>query len=183
MTTKISDADWLKLRDFNHIISKNIKKRLPEDWDLTLDEIQSVVNGTFVQLLNNYREGAMSPTSYCWQFAERVAYNTLISEYRRLKAQWDFDDLFGEDKDDDEPCKHKVVDADIQRISVSERHTRENRMLVDQIIQAMPKIDQMIAQMIMEGYSEREVAKELGFESKTSVVKRMKKYGKLFERR
>lgn len=113
MSIKLSDADWMKLRDFNHIISKNIKKRLPEDWDLTLDEIQSVVNGTFVQLLNNYKEGAMSPTSYCWHYAERYTYRDLIREYRRLKHQETFDAWCEEDKNDTKPCKHKVVDADI----------------------------------------------------------------------
>lgn len=70
---KLSDADWLKLRDFSKVITANLKQKLPGDWYLSDDDIQGVVYGTFIKILRSYRPGAMSPTSYCWQFAEKAA--------------------------------------------------------------------------------------------------------------
>lgn len=82
---KLSDSDWLKLRDFSKAITASLKPKLPGDWYLSDDDIQGAVYGTFVKLLQGYRPGAMSPTSYCWQYAERWTYLTLMAEYRRLK--------------------------------------------------------------------------------------------------
>lgn len=70
---KLSDADWLKLRDFSKSITASLKQKLPGDWYLSDDDIQGVVYGTFIKILRSYKPGAMSPTSYCWQFAEKAA--------------------------------------------------------------------------------------------------------------
>ena len=40
----------------------------------------------------------------------------------------------------------------------------------------MPKLDRMIAEMVMEGHSYNEIARELGIDRKTAM-RRMKKYG------
>jgi len=103
---RLSDADWLKLRDFSKRISSNIMRKLPGDWLLSDDDVQGAVYGTFVKLLANYRPGAMSPTSYCWQFAERWTLLTLMNEYRRLKKQVALDDL-EEPADDDEYAERR----------------------------------------------------------------------------
>ena len=39
----LTEADWLKLHDFNKQIAKRIQMRLPSDWYLTLDEIEGAV--------------------------------------------------------------------------------------------------------------------------------------------
>ena len=88
---------------------------------LSLEEIEGAVYDTFIKLLNNYKEGAMSPTSYCWQFGEQYTYRDLMREYKHLKNQVELDELYGEDKDDDEPCKHKYGVGDVKALTVDER--------------------------------------------------------------
>lgn len=174
---RLSDADWQKLREFNAKISKNIQQKLPDTWKLPLEDIQSAVYGTFIQLLSNYRPGAMSPTSYCWQYAEIITFKKLIHEYNRLYVQMNLDNEIGADKDDDEPCRHTYGKAKyLKELTVDDREARDNKLQVSDIIEKMPRIDRMIAEMIMEGYSYREIAKELGYENQMSVVKRMRKY-------
>lgn len=65
--------------------------KLPSDWCLTLEDIEGAVYGTFIKLLNNYESGAMSPTSYCYQFGEQYTYRDLMREYGKLKKQDTFD--------------------------------------------------------------------------------------------
>lgn len=163
------------MRDFNKLISNKIRQRLPKDWQLTLDEIESAVYDTFIKLLNNYNDGAMSPTSYCFQFAEKYTYRDLIREYRRLKNQETLDALYGEDYNDDEPCKHKVVNENANAVTTNPRHTLNIHLKVVELLDKMPKIDKMIAELIMDGKSYREIANEVGM-SQVAVMKRMKKY-------
>lgn len=84
---KYIDIDWSKLNGFNHAISNNIKSKLPGDWYLSFEEIQSEVNAAFVYLIKQYRlkENGMSLTTYCWKYAEHIAYENLMKEYRRIK--------------------------------------------------------------------------------------------------
>ena len=119
-TVMLSDADWLKLRDFSKAMAARLKKRLPCDWYLPVEDVQSAVYGTFIKLFNSYRPGAMSVTSYCYQYAERWTYLTLMAEYRRLKNQDDLDAVYGEDFDD-EPCRHRYGSAEVKALSVDER--------------------------------------------------------------
>jgi len=175
MNIKLTEQDWLKLRDFNKTIAKKIKQRLPEDWQLTLSEIESALYDTFIKLLNNYVEGAMSPTSYCYQFAENYTYRDLIREYRRLKNQETLDALYGEDKDDDEPCRHKHGIGEVSALTVDERDSLDRKLETKQLLEKMTKLDRMIAELIMDGKSYREVADEIGID-KMTIQRRMKKY-------
>ena len=104
---KLSDADWLKLRKFSKAISAKLKTRLPCDWYLTQDDIQSAVYGTFIKLLQSYRPGTMSPASYCWQYGERATYSTLMREYRRLKDQLPLDDVENPSDEEDGECTER----------------------------------------------------------------------------
>lgn len=172
---QLNENDWLKLRDYNKVIATRIMMRLPSDWCLTSDEVEGAVYDTFIKLLNNYKDGAMSPTSYCYQFGEKWTYQTLMSEYHRLKKQDILDALYGEDKDDDEPCRHKYGEGDVATLTVDEREKRDSAISVKEILDKMPKLDQMIAEQIMEGHSYDEIAKSLGIDRKTAM-RRMKKY-------
>lgn len=174
----LNEEDWLKLRDFNKQIARRIQMRLPIDWHLTLDEIEGAVYDTFIKLLNNYRKGAMSPTSYCYQFGEKWTYQTLMSEYGKLKQQDTFDALYGEDKDDNKPCKHKYGEGEVKPLTVDESDKLDLMFEANEILSQMPKLDRMIAQMIMEGYTYEHIAKSLGIDRKTAM-RRMKKYQKL----
>ena len=48
---RLSDADWLKLRDFSKAITAKLRTKLPGDWYLSDDDIQGAVYGTFIKLL------------------------------------------------------------------------------------------------------------------------------------
>jgi hypothetical protein len=43
------------------------------------------VYDSFIKLLSEYRPGAMSAVSFCWQYAEKMTAQNLYKEYRRLK--------------------------------------------------------------------------------------------------
>ena len=171
----LNEQDWLKLRDFNKIIAKQIQPRLPSDWYLTIEDIEGAVYDTFIKLLNNYKEGAMSPTSYCWQFGEQYTYRDLMREYKKLKNQVNIDELYGEDKDDDEPCKHKYGVGEVESLTVDEREEQNVHDEVQTLMSKANLIDRTIMQMFMEGKTLREIGSQLGL-SKDAVAKRLKKY-------
>lgn len=79
--------DWQKLNAYNEVISLRLKKRLPKDWYLTLDEIKSEVNETFIKLIKVFvpKLNGRSLTSWCYQYAEKITYNRLMTEYSKLK--------------------------------------------------------------------------------------------------
>lgn len=173
----LTEKDWLKLRDFNKAIAKRIQMRLPADWCLTIEDIEGAVYDSFIKLLEGYKPGAMSPTSYCYQFGEEYTFRDLIRQYKKLKQFDSIDELYGEDKDDDEPCRHKYGIGEVQALSVDERNSVVEKIDVNSIIEKMPKLDKMIAQMIMEGHTYDEIADNLGIDRKTAM-RRMKKYMK-----
>lgn len=152
--------------------------RLPADWYLSLDEIEGAVYDTFIKLLNNYEEGAMSPTSYCHQFGERYTFRDLMREYRKLKRQETLDVIYGEDKDDDEPCYHKYGIGDVPSLSVKDDDKLENRDSVSEIMGKANLIDKTIMNLVMEGKTLREIGEEVGL-SKDAISKRLKKYHKV----
>lgn len=63
---KLSDEQWMKLRDFSKVITASLRKKLPGDWYLPDEDIQGAVYGVFIKILQSYKPGVMSPTSYCW---------------------------------------------------------------------------------------------------------------------
>ena len=176
----LTEKDWLKLRDFNIVISRKIKSRLPVDWNLPTDEIEGAVYDVFIKLLNNYKPGAMSAVSYCYQFAEKWTYLNLMREYKRLKNQDTFDALYGEDNDDDEPCRHKYGIGEVKALSVYERDSLDRKLETKQLLESMPKLDKMIAEMVMEGHTYDDIAENLGIDRKTAM-RRMKKYQGVFQ--
>jgi len=95
---RLTEKDWLKLRDFNKQIALRVRAELPGDWYLTAEDVEGAVYDVFIKLLGEYKPGAMSPTSYVYQYAEARALDMLMREYKRLKnsepVEEDFD---GED--------------------------------------------------------------------------------------
>ena len=121
MKIKLTENDWLKLRDFNKKIAVSIQKKLPSDWHLSIDDIEGAVYDAFIRLLNNYENGAMSATSYCWQYAERYAYRDLMREYARLKKQEEIVDWDYDEETDSEECRHRHGVYDAPALVVDER--------------------------------------------------------------
>ena len=125
---KLSDADWLKLRDYSKAITASLKRKLPGDWYLSDDDIQGVVYGTFIKILRSYRPGAMSPASYCWQFAEKAALQALLAEYRRLKKNVPLDGL--ENPPEDEYGeRHEYGEYEIEPYKALDEHLGESDLV------------------------------------------------------
>lgn len=120
MRNIISESDWLKLRDYAKIASREIRNELPADWGITAEEITSYVLGVIAHLIDTYKHGATSITSYCYQYAKPYAKRDLIREYSRLKKQLDIYDMLDPD-DDDGNTRHEYGKADVQAITVDGR--------------------------------------------------------------
>lgn len=120
---KLTEQDWLKLRDFNKKIAASIQQKLPDDWAITREDIEGAVYDTFIKLLAKYKPGALSATSWCWQHGEKWTLTNLLAEYKKLKNQVTLDDLYGEDKDDDEPCNHKYGRGEVKSLTVDDRES------------------------------------------------------------
>lgn len=120
---KLTEQDWLKLRDFNKKIAVSIQQKLPSDWAITREDIEGAVYDTFIKLLAKYKPGALSAASWCWQHGEKWTLTNLLAEYRRLKKQVTLDDLYGEDKNDDEPCNHKYGIGEVESLTVDDRES------------------------------------------------------------
>lgn len=165
---RLSEADWLKLRDYAKAMSTKIQKKLPEDWTLDLNEIEGAVYDTFIHYLNNYKDGAMSPVSYCYRFAELATFRDLIREYKQLKQQDTLDSLREDGRE--------YGKGYVKSLVVDDTQTLETKLQANELLDKMPKLDRMIAQMIMEGKSLRQISEEVGLD-KMTIQRRMKKYG------
>lgn len=174
MKLNLTNADWLKLKNYNEIFAKEIQQSLPVDWPLTLDEISGSIYDTYISLAKLYKEGTMSFTSYCYRYAKQYTLRNLIREYKKLKQQ---DTLFAIELEEDEfKIKHQILELDISKIK-NKGTNLSTKLFCKDLIEKMPKIDQMIATRIMEGYSYEEIAKDLGL-NKMDITRRMRKYGK-----
>lgn len=97
MNTKLTDQDWLRLKDYNGRISRSIMDKLPPDWYLSLEEVQGAVYDSIIALLRLYRPGTQSATSYVYQFAEKYTLRNLLREYSRMKRSF----ILGECSEDE----------------------------------------------------------------------------------
>lgn len=174
MKLHLTNADWLKLKNYNEIFAKEIQQSLPVDWPLTLDEISGSIYDTYISLAKLYKEGAMSFTSYCYRYAKQYTLRDLIREYKKLKQQ---DILFAIEPEEDEfKIKHQYgiyEFPDTKNIT----ETIEQQDVLKDAYDKANKIDKLIMEMIYNGYSYEEIAKDLGL-NKMDITRRMRKYGK-----
>jgi len=68
-----------------------------------------------------------------------------MREYRKLKQQETLDALYGEDNDDDEPCRHMYGEGDVKSLTVDERKSLDDKLQANETLDKMPKLDKMIA--------------------------------------
>ena len=176
MTLNLSNADWLKLKYYNEIISKEVQKKLPSDWQLSLAEISSYVYDTFFRLSKTYRNGKSSFTSYCYKYATLCTLNVLFREYKRLKNQQTLFDI-EEPEEDDYIVKPQIIEYAISNDKDDEQ-VFYTKLFCNELLEKMDEKDRRIGQMIMNGFSYQEIAKELGV-SKMAITKRMRKYAGL----
>lgn len=153
---RLTEKDWLKLNDFAKIFAKKIRKQLPADWGIEEDEIQGAVYDTFLSLLANYKPGAMSPTSYCYEFGCKVTLTALMREYAKLKRQVQL----VEDNDDDE-VHHEYVEADIDEYKSLAAHL-EDKDLFEQVIKTADDNGLGDVARMLGTHTQAEIAKELG---------------------
>ena len=174
---EITEQTWLTLNDYSQKIACSIQKKLPRDWPLEIEEIRSEVYQTFIDLIEEYKDGAMSVASWCWRYGEKKTMNKLLTEYHRLKKQ---DTLYAigelDDGDDDDVVKPHVTDGVLEAHKALATQL-EKRDKVSTILNRASFIDKEIMKLIMEGFSYDEIAEKVGI-SKGEITKRMKKYAK-----
>lgn len=173
---RLSDADWLKLRDFSKAITAKLKTKLPGDWYLSDDDIQGTVYGTFVKLLSEYKPGAMSPVSYCWRYAEVRAMDALMREYRRLKQGVPLDDLENPPEDEYEE-RHEYGEYEIEPYKPLDEHLDESD-LVDQVQKIADENGLGKIAKLLKTMTEREIADEL-CQSVSAIHKKIEKLRRL----
>ena len=173
MKLNLSTADWLKLKSYNEIISKEVQKKLPSDWQLSIDEISSYVYDTFFRLSKNFKQGECSFTSYCYKYAKLCTLNVLFREYNKLKNQQTLFDI-EEPEEDDYIVKHQIVEYDISNDKDDEQ-VFYTKLFCNELLEKMNETDRHIAESIMNGHSYDEIAKELGT-NKMEISRRMRKY-------
>ena len=170
----LTESDWLKLRSLNKSVTRRIKGKVPADWHISAEEIEGVVYDVIIALLAEWKQGALSPVSYCWKYAEARAYSNLMREYGRIKAQLCIDDLQNPDTEDG--ITHREIGrGDIPALTVDDGPALTAKMLVGEIIHRMSAEDRIIARMIMQGYTQEEIARLVGI-SQQGISKRMRQY-------
>lgn len=172
---EITEQTWLTLNDYSQKIACSIQKKLPRDWPLEIEEIRSEVYQTFIDLIEEYKDGAMSVASWCWRYGEKKTMNKLLTEYHRLKKQ---DTLYAigelDDGDDDDVVKPHVSNG-VLEAHKSLATQLEKRDKVSTILNRASFLDKEIMKLIMEGFSYDEIAEKVGI-SKGEISKRMKKH-------
>ena len=93
-----SNVDWQKLDSYCNAITASIMKKLPGDYNLSFDEVKSEVNMAFVTLIKLYvpKTGGLSLTSWCYKYAEKIAFKAIKKEYKRLKKQLCYEEVFSD---------------------------------------------------------------------------------------
>ena len=153
---RLTEKDWLKLNDFAKIFAKKIRKQLPAAWGIEEDEIQGAVYDTFLSLLANYKPGAMSPTSYCYEYGCKVTLTALMREYAKLKRQVQL----VEDNDDDE-VHHEYVEADIDEYKSLAAHL-EDKDLYEKVMETAIENGLGDVARMLGTHTQAEIAKKLG---------------------
>lgn len=134
---------------------------------------------SFIKLLSEYRPGAMSAVSFCWQYGEMRTYVNLMREYRRLKNQFQVEEDFDGDDDPEQPRQYG--DGDVKALSTDEREKRDAAMIAGDIVRKAKPEDKEAMQLFMEGHTLEEIGERLGID-KSAVLKRFRKYGKEIKR-
>ena len=174
----LSEDDWLQLDSNATILAKNIAAKLPVDCKLSISEIKSTIYDAYIYLLEKFDSTKNNNLmAYIRMYVRKITYSMIIKEYKWLKNQETLDDIFGEDFDDKKPCKHQYGKTEVKRLAVDNRKNIENKILVNDILEKMPKLDRLIAEMIMAGNSYQQVADIIGIDKKT-VMRRLEKYKK-----
>lgn len=120
----------------------------------------------------------MSPTSYCWQFAEKSALQTLLAEYRRLKNQVQLDDLENQPDDENEE-RHEYGEYEIEPYKSLDEHLNESD-LIDRVQEIADKNGLGKIAKLLKTMTEREIAEEL-CQTQQAIHKKIEKLRKLCE--
>ena len=164
----ISYSDWLKLKSYSESVYKEIQKKLPSDFKLTDNEIQSAFYWSILNLVKIYREGPMPFVVYCYRYAKIYTLSQLLKDYKKLK-KFEFSDGLSYLNDTE-----YEFELDISTNKDYEE-TFYNKLFCNELLEKMNETDRHIAQSIMNGHSYEEIAQELGV-SKMAITKRMRKY-------
>lgn len=158
-------------------------KRMPNDWQLSREEISSEVNATFIKLIKLFvpKVDGLSVTSYCYKYAEKYTFQHLMNEYSKLKKQVSYEIAFAEKyESDDEQFKHQYGYYEIEPFTTIDKEI-EQHSIIDQLLSIANPLDRKIMNMILNDLTYEQIGNKLKI-SRQAVSRRLKKYRNIFKK-
>lgn len=189
----LTSEDLDKLANFSKDLAIIHFDKVPKQLNIQIDEFQSIIYETFPTILNSYKDGSRSFTSYFYEYAWMIALDKLTREYRRLKTELNFDDCAFDDNgnliinkkliddsqnldcDEDGHVCHKYGIYDFEQRTTLQKHI-EQRDLINQIRNRCDDKSKLIIDLFLKDYTQQQIADEIGISQK-SVSKRIEKLG------
>lgn len=183
MKKMIDESTWESVIPIARCIAGQIVSShvLPGDYNVSFDEILSECYSECGYLINNYKAGEASLTTYIFQWLFKRAVKSLMKEYKIIKKNAmsieQLEEEFNGDKDDPEAWieRHQIGKGEVPSLVVDEKEARETHDKTEHILSTFNFIDRKIAELHgRDGYSLPEVAKMIGL-SRQAVAKRWDK--------
>lgn len=144
-----------------------LKSKVPAELKNNNQELIAEIWNAYFYLLNNYKQGKLSRTSYCFMYAVEIANNNIWKEHKIQKSFVGLDNLTKE------PQTMKTPETEM--IECEDKIELSNR--IKDIIDLMPPNHFEIATMYMRGITMEKIA-EVHKIAKSTVKKILQKYAK-----
>ena len=144
---------------------ETLKDEVPSELKHNTQELMSEIWNAYAYLLNNYKPGPLSRTSYCFKYAEQIALKSIWKEHKIEKSFVSLENLTKEPQTMNTPETEIIEQED--KIELDSR--------IKEIIDLMPPRDFDIATMYMRGITMEKIA-EIHKITKSNVKKILQKY-------
>ena len=174
---QLLSADAAKLQDFaSTTILSNVKDKLSRmSIDASTDEIMSEIWNQYAYLVNNYRTGSLSLTSYCYKYAEQRTVEAFRQARDRNRRRVEID-LDGIGTNNYNPTRELIEkEREMNAMELDDNTVILNPRLIE-VLKAMRGDDLQMAKMYVSGISLEKIGKYFGI-SGMAVLKRLRKYG------
>lgn len=177
---KIINAEiWNSLSGIAEYTSSNIWKNkeslLPPkyEYNISIEELKSETYSEMGYLINNYKSGKRSLKTYIFEYLQKRVVSNIFNEYNKIKDNLHHIDAKNKESFEE---KHQYGIYEFPDTKNITENIEQQDVLKDAYDKAN-KIDKLIMEMIYNGYSYEEIAKDLGL-NKMDITRRMRKYGK-----
>lgn len=168
MINELTNEETEKLQRFAATTLLNtLKENVPSEFKYDTQELMSEIWNAYSYLLNSYKSGPLSRTSYCFKYAGQIAMRNLWKEHKIQKSFVSLETLIKE------PQTMKTPETEI--IEQEDKIELDNR--IKEVIDLMPPRDFDIATMYMKGITMEKIA-EIHKIRKSAVSNILRRYAK-----